>query len=633
MNDRALVDLGTLRDKFVNSRYYQIERRVFDAVSARQPLQEFETELEDFTVESYDDYFHRFNALLWYEEVDRMMRMLSARFENRFENGPNEIGIRFARYPEYILDPSSIKGAQVVVEDPELRIVADQQQEPADHLVFEVIRTVADPRSDRPLRLSPIPMYSNYTAEQLDDVQFERAYLIPPFEQYDRCRDAMHTIRDDYGHRLRQVLVAAWSENHDLVLRDYDDNTPLIDFDATNDWDLQRLLDRLDQNQQKAIKDILLAKFRPYPYVIVGTPGSGKTRTVIEAIYQVFRRSKGSKRILICASSESYLKRLYDSIIWYGYIRESDMDDSRVRKLRSGSSGNSERFIHLATTFTSAEFEDKYFDYIFLDEASGAHQPETLIPWCKLKDDGCFVMSGDPNLLGTRPRNRSANKHGLRLSMMGTFLNKEVPEDRRPRDPRYITSLVQSYRCDPRILRWANRVQYQRRIVLKDYTTFDNLLLGLRITYPVVTVDVRNIRGRSVLEDTCIEYINRLYECNIKPKRIGVVAMTDTIVLRDRLRYAVHRLSQETRIREFIECKIDTAIEFLGVQVHAIIIVLDSFRRRDNTEGAYIYGGTRQLNLAMSRAKWVVFIIGDFTELDHFEPWADITEHTCNITL
>lgn len=109
--------------------------------------------------------------------------------------------------------------------------------------------------------------------------------------------------------------------------------------------------------------------------------------------------------------------------------------------------------------------------------------------------------------------------------------------------------------------------------------------------------------------------------------------MTDTIVLRDRLRYAVHRLSQETRIREFIECKIDTAIEFLGVQVHAIIIVLDSFRRRDNTEGAYIYGGTRQLNLAMSRAKWVVFIIGDFTELDHFEPWADITEHTCNITL
>lgn len=627
--------MGELRDRFVNARYHQIERRVFDAVRAKLPLQEFESQLEDFAVERYDDFFERYNALLWYDEADRMTRMLAVRLQTQFENGPNEIGIKFARYPDMIFDPASMQGAQVVVDGPELR-VGGRPGAPDDHLVFEVARTMADTRSDRPLRLSLVPGQTNYTAEQLDGVRFARAYYIPPHEPFDRCRAAMESIRDDPSHRLRRVLVAVWSGNHDMVLEDYDANPPLIDFDATNDWDLQRLLNKLDESQQRAVKEIVLAKVRPYPYVVVGIPGSGKTHTVIEAICQILRRSKGSKRVLVCAPSESYLRRLYKFIVSRGRLDEADIDASKVPKIQRNSGGESSvKSIWFATTFRSAEFDDKYFDYVFLDEASGAHQPETLIPWCKLKDDGLLVMSGDPSQLGTGPRNRIANKHGMRLSMMGLFLNKEAFEDRSPRDWRYITSLVKSYRSDPRILRWANRVHYQRRIAPGPYRTFDEVLLGLRVFYPVVTVDVRNIRQNYVLENTCMEYLDKLYhQCHIKPHRIGVVAMTDYIGLRDRLRDSLARLVRHTRVNEFGECKIDTADEFLGVQLQAVIIVLDQYRRRgDNTEYAYIFGGTRRFSMAMSRAKWVVIIIGDFTELDDYQPWKDITEHTCNITL
>jgi len=46
-----------------------------------------------------------------------------------------------------------------------------------------------------------------------------------------------------------------------------------------------------DSEQLSAITRILLGVSKPFPYVIFGPPGTGKTATIVEAIKQIIKRS------------------------------------------------------------------------------------------------------------------------------------------------------------------------------------------------------------------------------------------------------------------------------------------------------------------------------------------------------
>lgn len=75
----------------------------------------------------------------------------------------------------------------------------------------------------------------------------------------------------------------------------------------------------INDEQKHAVTNILKQTSYPFPYVLFGPPGTGKTRTIIEAILQIIRGSnaiESPENILVCATSNSacneITKRLID---------------------------------------------------------------------------------------------------------------------------------------------------------------------------------------------------------------------------------------------------------------------------------------------------------------------------------
>lgn len=51
--------------------------------------------------------------------------------------------------------------------------------------------------------------------------------------------------------------------------------------------------------------NILKQTSYPYPYLLFGPPGTGKTKTLIEAIMQIIHNDNPNEFILVCATSNS----------------------------------------------------------------------------------------------------------------------------------------------------------------------------------------------------------------------------------------------------------------------------------------------------------------------------------------
>lgn len=618
-----IANLGVLSTILENSRYSRVDRQYFDALRDDDLAASLLSTA--LTPQDYDEFYQKYETHLWFEEADLMSKLSKEQFENRFViNGP-QIGLRFKRVFSYIPNFALIKGGQVAVQ---AQCRSDKWARP-EYLVFDVIDT-SQITSDNLIKLSPVRGQQHYSQMQLRGMTIMRAYLIPCYALFDRCHETMQKLKDNETHVLRRVMTAVLSNNSESVLKNHDDSTPLIDIEGTNNEELLSRLNTLDEDQRTAVMDILAAKFRPYPYVISGVPGSGKTETLIEAILQVHERSDGTMRILVCATSDMYLQRLFDRIVSDGRISEDMIDSGNSDQTwRSSITAIDDKPIHLATTLKSGSFADNYFDYVFFDKATGAHQPETLIAWCKLKTSGCFVMAGDILQEYTRLQNGRIRAIGKDESMLQLFSQNAHTAER---DPRYTTYLVRSYRSDPRIMCWANQERYSGRIVLGNLKTPRYLLHQLGFSSPVVLVDVcelnrsGDIRVQTqLLAQTCLTHLVKLNESQIGPNEIGVVAMTTRIYLRDQLRRHLRR--------DYNERIVNSDNEFLGVEKKAIVIVLDPSRKGDQSRTKYIFGGRRRLAMAMTRAKWIVIIIGDFTELSDNSTWQELSKSSCNITL
>lgn len=61
----------------------------------------------------------------------------------------------------------------------------------------------------------------------------------------------------------------------------------------------------LNNEQKSAIINILKQTSYPHPYLLFGPPGTGKTKTLIEAIMQIIQKDNSDEFILVCASSNS----------------------------------------------------------------------------------------------------------------------------------------------------------------------------------------------------------------------------------------------------------------------------------------------------------------------------------------
>lgn len=253
----------------------------------------------------------------------------------------------------------------------------------------------------------------------------------------------------------------------------------------------------LNESQEKAINKILRAKDVA---IVHGPPGTGKTTTLVEAIFETLRREP---QVLVCAQSNMAVdwicekltergisvlrignpKRITDKMLSFTYERQfEDHPDYptlwKIRReireaYRSKSKNRSQAInrlkaratelqmrIHselfnnarvVASTLVGSDnrlLSGMKFSTLFIDEAAQALEAACWIP---IRRAGRVVLAGDHNQLPATVKSYEAMKGGLGTSLMEK-LAKNHPEA--------VTLLRTQYRMHTDIMEFPNRWFY-----------------------------------------------------------------------------------------------------------------------------------------------------------------------------
>lgn len=191
--------------------------------------------------------------------------------------------------------------------------------------------------------------------------------------------------------------------------------------------------------QMQAVHHIVQGTAHPAPYILFGPPGTGKTKTLVEAISQIYMHCDNS-RMLVCATSNAgadelalriiknlpnscwnrhHMYRIYSSsyepeVPIPMILRESSNFDLKycpelkfLKKFR----------IIVATLLMGgslryAKLESDYFTHLFIDECGSAKEISTLVP-IACAPNAQIVLSGDPKQLGPVVLSKHADDLGL----------------------------------------------------------------------------------------------------------------------------------------------------------------------------------------------------------------------------
>lgn len=189
----------------------------------------------------------------------------------------------------------------------------------------------------------------------------------------------------------------------------------------------------------QAVHHIVQRTSHPAPYILFGPPGTGKTKTVVEAISQIHKLDKSS-RILVCATSNAAADELAMRIIqnlpndcWKShrvyricassYAPEVPMD-TQLRQSSNFVRKNVPELEYLkkfriivatllvAGSLRYAELKEHYFTHLFIDECGSATEISTLVAIACARH-AHIVLSGDPKQLGPVLFSKHASNFGL----------------------------------------------------------------------------------------------------------------------------------------------------------------------------------------------------------------------------
>lgn len=192
-----------------------------------------------------------------------------------------------------------------------------------------------------------------------------------------------------------------------------------------------------DPAQKNAVLRILSESTYPFPLVITGGPGTGKSSVIVETILQILDK-KSFAHVLVTAQSNSAcdevamrLRAFVPAVKvfrYWGPTAANKMIENRnyhsyFAKLSENSSildgrtykeplkENIVNFKIVVMTMTTVNrlirnnFPNDHFDFIFIDECCAAMEPECLIPIVGLgmslkKVNANVILVGDDHLLG-----------------------------------------------------------------------------------------------------------------------------------------------------------------------------------------------------------------------------------------
>lgn len=604
---------------------FQIPHWIYDSMLANDI-----TRLQIKDPLTTSNYVQRFKKLLFMEEAQQAIEM------RRYDMFDAMIGM----YDDFYFQlkvPGLAERRPSLMRGDRLLLTSEKRSSKYEGFIYDVRENDVLIQLHQSLHTSTIPM---------DGLKFDVSFMSSrtPFR---RCHHGVETLLKSSSssnfelNEDRKEIIFPTSKEELFQSK--------IEVNEDEKQDLRCFMDCINSHQKKAVLNILKAQCRPAPYIIFGPPGTGKTVTMVEAVLQVYARLKHSK-ILVCGNSNACVDVIATRIKNSGLIPLNRMVrvsafyrmeklipphlEDITKDMGRISDDDFKGYRVVMTTCIQAgalyEFHGE-FDYVFIDEAGHANEPEALIPAGLVKSDGCFVLAGDPHQLGPVCISKVAGDHGLETSLLErltrrTVYQRQLKNLKMTYDERYITKLLICYRSDPRVMVINNALFYHDELKFKNKTPQRYMDL-LKISHPLVFHGVKGRDRREYLNPSwfnpneacqCLSYTNRLYSAGLKPEQLGIITP---------YRRQIDKINLLFESCNLKKCKVATMEEFQGDE-REIIIISTVRSRAKNLEFdkkfklGFLFNPKR-FNVAISRAKWLVIVLGDPDMLKQDPCWVE----------
>lgn len=421
----------------------------------------------------------------------------------------------------------------------------------------------------------------------------------------------------------------------------------------------------LNESQERAVNEVLRAKDVA---VVHGPPGTGKTTTLVEAIYETLRREN---QVLVCAQSNMAVDwiseklvdrginllrignptKVNDKMLSFTYERrfESHPDYDQlwairkaIRQLHANRKRGDrsfhqklerlkEREIELdlrirAQVFGEARviactlvgsanrlLDGMKFGTLFIDEAAQALEAACWIP---IRRASRVVLAGDHCQLPPTIKSIAAMKGGLDKTLMQRIVESK---------PEAVTLLKMQYRMNEAIMRFSSDWFYHGEVVAAPEVKFRGILdLDIPMEWRNLTEEegenneefvgesfgrVNKPEARETLL-ALAEYFVKIGRQRIMDERIDVGIISP---YRAQVQYIRHLIKKTDFFKPFRKIiSVNTVDGFQGQERDIILVSLV----RSNADGQIGFlRDLRRMNVAMTRARMKLILLGDTTTL------------------
>ncbi len=415
----------------------------------------------------------------------------------------------------------------------------------------------------------------------------------------------------------------------------------------------------LNPTQEKAVNEVLRAKDVA---IVHGPPGTGKTTTLVEAIYETLHRES---QVLVCAQSNMAVDwiseklvdrgvnvlrignptRVNDKMLSFTYERRfeahpdyemlwairkairqiranrkrgNDNYHQKLERLKSRAAEieiriNAELFGEarvIASTLTGSAnrlLEGQKYHTLFIDEAAQALEAACWIP---IRRASRVIFAGDHCQLPPTVKSLPALKGGLGKTLMECIVE---------RLPEAVTLLGVQYRMNEEIMRFSSDWFYDGKVQTAPQIKYRGIL---DYDLPMVWVDTSDLDIHEEFVGESFGRINKIEaELTLNELKKYFTKIGKTRILEERIdvgiispyRAQVQYLRRLIKKNEFYKpyrhlISVNTVDGFQGQERDIIVISLV----RSNDEGQIGFlRDLRRMNVAITRARMKLIILGD----------------------
>ena len=417
----------------------------------------------------------------------------------------------------------------------------------------------------------------------------------------------------------------------------------------------------LNSSQQDAVNDVLCAKDVE---VVHGPPGTGKTTTLVEAIYETLRRET---QVLVCAQSNMAVDwiserlvdhgvpvlrignptRVNDKMLSFTYEHRFESHPEypqlwairntirQLRENRKGGDSTHQKIARLRDRATELEMrirEDlfnearvisctlvgsankilvgQHYSTLFIDEAAQALEPAC---WIAIRRASRVIFAGDHQQLPPTIKCYEALRGGLGKTLMERIVENQ---------PTAVRLLSVQYRMNDAIMQFSSDWFYGGKLKSDPSVRYRGIL---DYDTPITWVEsdfqeefIGENHGRINKEEarllitTLKEYIQKIGIHRFLDERLDVGIISPYRVQTQYIRSLIKGDAELKPLRKAIT--VNTVDGFQGQERDIIIISLV----RSNEQGQIGFlGDLRRMNVAMTRARMKLIILGNSATLSH----------------